>query len=72
MKTIRQWLNTLPKDVREKAIEEIKKEWTSSFDYRLKMKAVSLDMALRGSFVFNDFNFDYWKDVIKKYSQCTE
>lgn len=73
MKTRRQWFNTLPEDIKLKAMKATKKNYGVDYAECMKTKCSSLEESILFGFTFSENGgFFYWDDVIKKYSQCTE
>lgn len=58
MKTIKEWFNDLPEDVREKALK-------NTNEAVLKQKSINLKMALLGAFTweFSPEGYEYWKSI---------
>lgn len=78
-KTVREWLGTLPEDIREKVFAHAMKyhnigvpEW--SFDMWLDTVQESFLDAVSGSFVFDetDEGLAYWWDIINQYGDTDE
>jgi hypothetical protein len=65
-KTIEYWFSTLPSNIRNKAIVNIKTKWIGdTYDTLIKSTEPSLEDALLGSFRWSETpeGFDYWQNI---------
>ncbi len=77
MKTAKEWLDLMESPEKEQAIENMKKDcekWSVSFEEDLQRLFYSFECFLSSNFNYDETEqkHEYWINIEKKYSQCTE